>query len=191
MKVIGLTGYFGSGKDTAAETLAEFGWARIALADPVRQGLYRLNPGVLISDGHGVRTTPLASLVDTLGWDDAKRHPDVRGLLQRYGTEAGRDIHGEDCWLELAEERIDAIIEGEAVAGVVVTDIRFADEAEWLRETYPGSRLYRIRRPGIELRSNHSSETQIDYLDAIDVENLELGEFQNFWREVAKYHANN
>jgi hypothetical protein len=124
MKIIGLTGRAGAGKDTAAQALTDIGWERIAFADPIRQALLNLDPIVEVAPGSFER---LSSLIHRLGWDEAKKLPEVRRLLQRLGTEAGRDIHGDMCWLTIASKKV-FIATRNDVPGIVFTDMRFANE---------------------------------------------------------------
>lgn len=75
--LIGLCGYPGVGKDEVAKYLVtRYEFCRVAFADAMRDDLYKLNPII----GSVWR---LADLVDTVGWDVAKRmFPEVRRLLQ-------------------------------------------------------------------------------------------------------------
>lgn len=168
--IIGMTGKRGSkstkfvqaqaGKDTAAERLiSHHGFIKIALADGVRDSLYGLNPLALVDLGEGPVTTQIAELVDALGWEEAKRQPEVRALMQRMGTEAGRDIHGEDLWTSLVEHKMRKLGDRPRV---VVTDVRFPNEADWIRSI--GGIVVEILRPQEfvdDLGSNaaHPSET--------------------------------
>ena len=152
-QLIGLTGPAGSGKDAAAQPLtSDLGYTRVAFADPVRKALLALNPRVCYED-RGLM--PLLHYVNELGWDGAKQILHVRELLQRMGTEAGRDIHGQDCWLKIAREKINA-----ADTPVVVTDVRFANEAELIREL--GGTVVHVKRPGVGPVNGHSSDAGVD-----------------------------
>ena len=92
--IIGLSGYAQSGKDTVAELLClNYGYQRMAFADPMREALYRLNPSIVLNDTD-YYDKPLQTLVDEQGWDAVKQNPDVRALLQRMGTEVGRQMFG-------------------------------------------------------------------------------------------------
>jgi hypothetical protein len=147
--LIGLSGYAGAGKDEVAKILAPRGWRRASFADPLRAALYALNPRI-----HG---TPLRFLVDVLGWDSVKRdHPEARELLQRMGTEVGRNLFGQDFWVEQAL----AAIEREDGTQYVFTDCRFPNEAEAVRAR--GGRVWRIERPGVVAVNAHPSETSLD-----------------------------
>lgn len=62
----------------------------------------------------------------------------VREYLQRYGTEAHRNVFGTDFWVDA----VDLSHEGELI---VVTDVRFPNEAEAIRKA--GGRVVRIVGP--------------------------------------------
>jgi hypothetical protein len=149
-KVIGLCGYAGAGKDAAAWGLTQRGWTKVAFADPVRQSLLNLNPTVI----NPVNGMPLrlSEALSEYGWDKIKLWPQVRTLLQRIGTEAGRNIHGQDCWVNIARRKIDGLS-----GDVVVTDVRFLNEVAMIREL--GGQIIRITRPGVGPVNAHISET--------------------------------
>ena len=152
-QIIGLCGFAGSGKDTAAQALLEDGWTRAAFADAVRESLLAVNP-TTFEDSHRESPGRICSvkyLVECGGWGYAKKQPDVRSLLQRMGTEAGRNIHGEDCWIKIAKRKVDA-----APGPVVISDVRFASEAEAIRSW--GGTIIRIDRPGVGPCNGHASE---------------------------------
>lgn len=152
MKIIGLSGYAQSGKDTTAEILAELGYERIAFADILRDFLYAMNPRIW--EGQRVQNT-----VDQIGWDQAKVAYDseIRGLLQRLGTDAGRKYLGENVW-------VDAALKGLEPDGLyVVTDCRFVNEADGIRKRT--GKVYRIHRQGVGPINDHISERGLDDYD--------------------------
>lgn len=151
--IVGFTGAAGSGKDTAAQALEDY--VQVRFAEPVYWGVLALNP--LVPCGYDFES--LRDLVHTLGWDQAKENPEVRRLLQVYGTEAGRDIHGKDCWINIAKNRIrQHLTEAKRVK---VTDVRFENEALALA----GMKACIIRVVGPQRRegvdSSHASEAGI------------------------------
>jgi len=163
--IVGLCGRKRSGKDTLAEELVErYGYTRVAFADPLREMLLALDP--VVEQGDYTRTLRVSDMVATRGWEDAKAHPEVRRLLQRLGTEAGRVTLGENVWIDAARRKIDAI-EGP----VVVTDVRFPNEADAIKDW--GGYLARVVRPGYESSDDtHVSESAMDdYLTYADVQN--------------------
>lgn len=151
--LVGLHGLMGVGKDTVAAIWAEtHGMRRVALADPLREMLYELDP--MLGDQVTVRM-----LVDRVGWDAAKRHrlhgPEVRRLLQTLATEVIRDMISATAFTDLAERHIHDLREtGEPV---VVTDVRFSNEAGMIRRL--GGYIVSVVRPGTaEPGSGHRSE---------------------------------
>lgn len=147
--LIGLTGYAQVGKDTLASILVEkYGYRRIAFADTIRTFLYEVNPMVGCSpSGY------LKDLVNLVGWDKAKQEPQVRRLLQDTGV-AARTLLGEDVWISAALADLDP------TEKVVVTDVRFKNEAEMIRLL--GGQLWRIKRFNTNAVNDHVSEIDLD-----------------------------
>ena len=161
MSVVGLTGYAGSGKDTAAEALIEIGYTRLAFADPMREGLLGINPWVCVDPsshvGPPAQFQRLRRIIERMGWDRAKRaYPDIRALQQNYGTEGGRHIHGDTCWTDALKRKM---LPGR---NYVVTDVRFPNEVGLIHTL--GGKVVRIRRHGVAAVNAHVSDTGIDAL---------------------------
>lgn len=155
VELIGLSGYAGAGKDEVAKVLGDCAWRRASFADPLRAALYALNP-IITGDG----APRLRHHVDVHGWDYVKRnHFEVRSLLQRMGTEVGRNLFGADFWVDQAFRGI----ERDGGTRYVFTDCRFENEAQAIRER--GGRVWRVTRPGIEAVNAHPSETALDLYD--------------------------
>lgn len=153
--LIGLTGYAGSGKDAAAAGLITEGWKRVSFAEPIRQMLLVLNP---IIDPSGKRLSHWLKIFD---WDETKRiFPEVRRLLQVLGTEVGRDMIDQDLWTRLAKRTWDDHFK--AGYNVVVTDVRFANEAASLR--FNGGKIFRLHRLGVTPARYHVSDTSVDLI---------------------------
>lgn len=160
--LLGLAGFAGSGKDTAAQVLRGEGWHQIAYADVLREVLLAINPIV----GMGINGEPvhLDHVIRSWGWQGYKESVyryEIRRLIQRTGTEAGRNIHGSDVWVNKTFERLDL-----SSCNYVISDVRFPNEAEaiWSEE----GKVIWIDRPHTQ-RMNHSSETSFtkDMADAI------------------------
>lgn len=171
--IIGLAGFAGSGKDEAAKALVGLGYRRIAFADVLREMALAIDPFVFEraeGDGDIYIFRRLSAVIQNYGWDDAKNEfPDVRRLLQRLGTEAGRDILGENIWVDTALGR-------ETTDKLVVTDVRFPNEVEGVRKR--GGIVVQIQRPGVGPRNDHASETSLlNYeFDAVIVNNGTIDE---------------
>lgn len=157
MQLIGLTGRAGGGKDTVASFLCEaHGFVQIALADPLRDGLKAML-GIIDEQLH--RRDLKEAPIDWLG-----RSP--RELLQTLGTEWGREHVAADLWLRVAARRIEQIKAAPPclhIAGIVVSDIRFENEADWLRDL--GGQVWHIERQTSHqlggAAAAHSSEQRI------------------------------
>ncbi len=159
-QVVGLCGFAMAGKDSVAEVLTgRYGYTRVAFADLLRSMAYALNPLVGATptpDGFSWEEHRLASVVDDVGWDEAKKHPEIRRTLQRLGTEAGRDQLGRDFWVDQAFKTVIPLLnEGK---NVVLTDVRFPNEIRAVREV--GGEIWRVDRPGYGPVNGHASEAE-------------------------------
>jgi hypothetical protein len=154
MMIIGLSGYAQTGKDTIADYLIEkYGFTRVAFADPIREALYKLNPKVRISDAAGVS---VAHAVDNMGWEEVKKlSSDTRELLQRFGTEVGREMFGENFWVEKAIEK------ARGYDKVVFTDVRYPNELEAILRA--SGTVWRVIKSDVKAVNLHQSETALDH----------------------------
>jgi hypothetical protein len=165
--LLGLIGQKRAGKDAVAAVLVEeFGWRRVAFADPLRAAALGADPlvgpcslpGDLVPAYHY-----LADVVEALGWEVAKDTvPGVRRFLQRLGTEGIRALD-DGFWVRAAMQTVEHLRtrprRPEEAAPVVVTDCRFPNEAEAILEA--GGELLRIIRPGSAPADSHPSETTL------------------------------
>lgn len=166
MGIIGISGYARSGKDTVADILvAKYGYTKISFADKLREALYALNPIVSTGDqmiyDHEPKYARLRYVINIYGWDGYKESNwayEIRQLLQRFGTEVGREILGEDVWVNAIEE--------ELYDNVVIPDCRYPNEAAFIQDL--GS-LWRVDRPGVMPANSHISETALDYWEFDEV----------------------
>lgn len=150
--IIGLIGYAQTGKDTVANILVtKYGYRRIAFADKIRELLYEMNPKITL--GYDVQTT-LQLMVDHGSWDEAKQNPDVRAMLQQLGVGA-RNVFGSSFWIEQALRGVGYY------ENVVVTDVRFENEATFIKK-YEGSQIWRVTRPDVGPINGHVSETELE-----------------------------
>jgi hypothetical protein len=151
--IIGLSGYAQTGKDTIAQHLVEhYGYTRIAFADPIREALLKLNPH--ITDIPELPQANLSQLIP-MGWEFLKQtSPQVRGLLQRFGTEVAREMWDQDFWVKLAMRKAS---ESE---NVVFTDVRFPNEYDAIK--LAGGQVWRVEKLGVSAVNAHPSETALD-----------------------------
>ena len=151
--IIGLSGYAQTGKDTVADYLVKsYGFVRVAFADPIREALYKLDPKIRFGESSGVS---LSHAVDRVGWEEVKKiSTDARELLQRLGTEVGRDMFGNDFWVN------QAILRAKEHRKVVISDVRYVNEAEAVR--LQGGLLFRINKNNVAEVNKHESEKNLN-----------------------------
>lgn len=151
MILIGLCGAAGSGKGAAAARMVEeYGFRELAFADPLYAAISAIT-GLTVAQlkDRAVKEAPLP-------WCGGKS---PRELLQLIGTEFGRNAIHEEIWVRRAMRSVQEARE----AGCVITDVRFDNEAEAIREH--GGVVIEVVRPGHGCLSgaaaSHASERGI------------------------------
>lgn len=149
--LIGLTGYAGSGKDTVREILEHrHDLDGLAFADAIREMLTALFESCGVKTDWMIDRNLKEQTVPEFGVS-------YRQMAQELGTAWGRTL-SEDFWLKIAAAKI-AMYSQYDSPGVVISDVRFPNEAEWVRAQ--GGQVWRILRPGIEPVRAHASEDMI------------------------------
>lgn len=149
--IIGLTGLAGAGKDTVRAILEhDHGYIGFGFADPIRNMLRTLLSDNGISetwmDERTLKERPIPGLDKS-----------YRELAQTLGTEWGRTHLGADFWLRIAEAYMhDITNQTFAPLHFVVSDVRFQNEADWVRQR--GGMIWRVDRPGTASVREHVSE---------------------------------
>lgn len=162
-RIVGLTGFAGSGKDAFAKYLIATGdFVRIGFADAVKEMALVLDPLLYVGDmsTHPFGYSYLSNIVMANGWDKAKQIKTVREYLQILGTEAGRNILGENVWVNAAGEKAQLILD--QGYNVVITDVRFKNEELYIKNS--GGILVGIKRPNVGAVNDHISDVGIDSL---------------------------
>lgn len=163
--IIGLTGQLQAGKDTVADHLVEhYGFTKMGFSDKLYECVCTLF-GITIEQAlrfkeEGVevhlarpKEWPMVTLTEPIT---------MRTILQRMGTDVGRDIIDPDLWVNLFVGHV-MILDAEDhdnVADIVVRDVRFNNEAAAIRSADFDSSIWRIIRPGFD-GDSHASEAGI------------------------------
>lgn len=122
MLLIGLTGKARAGKDTVGKYLVdELGFARYAMAGPLKRMLGALG----FPEEKYQSTEEKEALIPWLGVS-------YRHLAQTLGTDWMRKCVAEDGWIRIARDAIRTAGMTE-LRGLVITDIRFENEAAMVR----------------------------------------------------------
>lgn len=161
MPVIALSGKKRSGKSTVAKRLVEeHGYVEVSFADPLKEVLRRTNPIVYV-DHWGDEEWRVQDVLAKYSWDVAKEEfPEIRQLLQRLGTEGGREVLGPNVWIEPTLARINEYRRG-GQEKFVVPDVRFRNEATALVH-HQQATLVRVERAKADTTDTHPSETELD-----------------------------
>lgn len=174
MQIIGLTGKAGCGKDTTADYLCKhYNFKKISFAQPIRDGL-----NAMFGVGYDQMQDRIQkeSVINWIG-----KSP--RQLMQTLGTEWARNHVANDIWLRVAAHNINLIQSDGGYAGIVISDVRFENEAEWVRQH---GKLWFITRmeSGLAngLETHASEQTLIRLEDEPTIAND--GSFQDLYTKV-------
>lgn len=149
IKVIGISGKAGSGKDYISQNfLRPHGYFQWSFAWHFKNSIV----------GKGAAT--YEEVFHT-------KPPHIRKELQLEGTERGRNIYGENIWCETAKSWMLLLHEQWGINKFVVADVRFPNEVEFIKTM--GGNVLRINAP-IRIERNtlsaearlHVSETALD-----------------------------
>lgn len=184
-RIIAVAGQAGAGKDTVGTFLNLIGFQRFAFADKVREQALALNPYVGLTRTGMIR---LGQVVTEIGWTEAKKNPEVRRLLQTFATEVIRENFDADIWIKLVQREI----ESRKTKKVVITDLRFENEAQWVHEM--GGENWIIVRPDAEASMPMTAEAKAHVSERIaipsglfDVQIVNDGTLDMLKRTVLKY----
>ena len=128
--IIGVVGFIGSGKGTAADILVEkHGFVKLSFADAVKDAtaaIFGWQRSLLEGDTEESREFREKNdewWANKFGF----KHFSPRLALQLMGTEAGRDVFHKDVWVYALERKM------EMYQNVVIADVRFPNEIMWMR----------------------------------------------------------
>ena len=164
MSIVGVTGRAQHGKDTIGKMLIAHGYTRYAFADQLKALAAYINPIIPFTGGADMVTPWSLALADYLelvgGWEPAKENPEVRRFLIALGLGV-REYIGWDSWVMACAKAID----DDGAHDVVITDVRFPNEADWIHEQ--GGIVIRVTRPATEaVDPTNESERHVASLTA-------------------------
>ena len=167
--IIGLTGKKECGKDTAGRHLVhQHSFERVSFADDLKTALsilldipfmeleqHKSNPTVKLALGYENR--PAEAPISAM-WSPIVSYS-IRHIMQRFGTEVGRNFFDEDFWVDrVLPYDHDNPSFAYRDRKIVVTDCRFENEAQRILDL--GGKIVEIRRP-TEHVDEHVSEAGI------------------------------
>lgn len=181
--IIGLTGNKGVGKDTAGAYLVEkYGFERISFADKLKESAAAIFN--IDREKWEKLKNDKTSFVTVGYYNTESEYPGggevatitVREFLQRYGTEAHREVFGDNFWIHAAFDKLYST-KSYLKYDYVITDVRFKNEANSIRML--GGKVIEIKRDTKE-QDNHISEAGIP-TEMIDGVILNNGSLENLY----------
>jgi hypothetical protein len=128
-KLIAFTGKAGAGKNTAAAYIASsLRFAEESLAEPMKLGLQTMF-GLTDEQVFGSKDEKEAVIPKL----SKKKKITGRLLMQTLATEWARVVIDDDVWLYHIQEKYDRMINIPGWQGMVINDLRFDNEAEWVK----------------------------------------------------------
>jgi hypothetical protein len=137
--IIGVLGLIGSGKGTVSDILVSKGFVKESFAAPVKDAvsaIFGWDRAMLEGDtteSREFREKKDEFWSDSLGYDITPRL-----ALQLMGTESGREVFGEDLWVQSLLRR------ASQNENTVIADVRFPNEIEAIRKA--GGHLVCVQR---------------------------------------------
>ena len=173
--IVGLIGLIGSGKDTVGDILKdEYGFEKESFAKPLKDAISLIfNWDRNLLEGETQESREWREKVDSWWSSKLNKRITPRLVLQMMGTEAGRNIFGNNLWLSSLINRLDTSKD------YIITDTRFENEVNALTEI--GAKIIRVKRgPDPDwlgfakyIKSLPKLEgTYLNYLDEYDYKNL-------------------
>lgn len=175
MRLIGLTGKAGSGKDTFAGFLNKhINFEPYSFAGPLKDaccGLFGWTRHQIDHDRE------FKEAIDPR-WGFSPRK-----AMQLMGTEYGRQMLRQDLWIHMAQVRLNETRKD----GLLVTDVRFENEAKWIREN--NGILIHMLRPDMPEVAAHASEAGVEFVDG-DLIVSNSGSFDNLMIQAQTIASN-
>lgn len=177
--LIGIHGKLGAGKDTVAtviQALCPRQYTSNSFARPLKEGVKAMFGWT----DRELEDRSIKEAVDEF-WEFSPRL-----AMQLLGTEYGRRGLRDDIWIRAAEKYYQSC--QASGAGVIMTDVRFENEAEWIRSK-PNSILIHVVDPNalwVDPETLHPSERGVAFdkgLDYYFVNDKTLG-VANIWKGV-------
>jgi len=152
--LIGIVGLARSGKNHIGKLLLKHkGFLPWAYANPLKMNLYAKNDTWTLQQIFG----------------DGDKPEELRRELQLEGTERGRYAHRQDMWVRALEAFL-YIAEEWSPKGVVICDVRFPDELEYLRSK--GALLLTVVRNGSGLHDETGEHVSESFVASMETDGI-------------------
>lgn len=162
MIVLLVTGRKRSGKDWVANQIQQLSDKKVevlSFATPLKQ-IIAGTFGITIEDLDELKNTSrkLYAIPHNMSNGVYEAVTDFRKILQRFGTEGMKPIFGEDVWVRLIIDKINA----SDADVVVIPDWRFNIETEGIKKAFDNVYTLRVKNDTVSSDDVHKSETELD-----------------------------
>lgn len=156
--IIGIVGFAGSGKGTVADILCEeHNFTKISFADSLKDAVSSIFMWERhLLEGDTEESRAFREKKDYFWSDVFGYEVTPRLMLQKFGTEAGRDQIHQDIWVRSIERRINHMMVNEFKDHFVIPDVRFPNEMKSIRDM--GGSIVRIIRGSLPVWYNTALE---------------------------------
>lgn len=151
-RLFGIAGKAYTGKDTLGLLFGEVGYVTLAFAHPIKQIFAALL---------GVQAPELDAL-DKEAMRTELGGKSLREAYQTLGTDWGRNMIWDGMWIHQAAMQCHRVKQSGHRPGVVFTDVRFNNEADWIREE--GGQIIHLAKPHARTARPHESEQGVRFV---------------------------
>jgi AraC-like DNA-binding protein len=156
MKLIGLMGHAGAGKDTFAEAFHYHGYRQFSFAGPLKAACSNIF-GIPIE--HFNDPVKKEELNLFWGWSP-------RRLMQHVGTELLRNEYDSEIWVRRMQYSLLETFEDKEAIKAIITDCRFKNEADFILNN--GGYIIHLTRPGYDGNVGIKSHKSEQYADEFE-----------------------
>lgn len=164
-KLIGIHGAMNAGKDTVASVIMSLrseSYRQYSFAKPIKDAC----KVIFGFDDLKMNDRKLKEEVDPF-WGFSPRR-----AMQLLGTEYGRNMIRDDIWVRRAQVEYENNWMDHGL-GTIITDVRFENEADWIRKTvdpmrHVSSVIIHVVSPEAKITSIHASEMGIEFYNGKD-----------------------
>jgi len=181
VQFIGVTGKKFNGKDTISDYICgKYNFKKVAYATPLKDACR-----VLFDFSEEQLYGNLKETYDDR-WGIAPRQ-----AYQHIGTNLFRNqLHnllpkvGNNFWVKCLEEMVKKIVADDPKTRIIVSDIRFQNEVDSLKNLFTNCKIIRVKRPYMISNDTHDSEKFIDDLKYIDCEIENNGTLESLYNKI-------
>lgn len=169
--IIGLVGFIGSGKNTVSGIIQKHGFEKESFAKPLKDAcsiVFNWDRALLEGDTEEsriFRETPDKFWSERFGVPFSPRI-----AMQKFGTDAGRNIFGPNLWVDALEARL------KPEKNYVISDVRFPNEILKIKSL--NGKIFRVKR----------GDDPIWYKTAFEDNNAKALHLDNEIHEMAKQY---